>query len=382
MTCPCPNEIIPFKLKPEVFVNLSKVLKAIRPLHLPSMKKARQHQDHLTKPLHSLGILETLAIQVAGITRAPLPVLGKKRVILCAADHGIAAEGVSAFPASVTPMMVLNFLKGGGAINALARQAGAEVLVVDVGVNADLPVHPQLRNAKIRRGTRNFKVEAAMTQDECEKALALGLQLADQAKKDKVQWIALGEMGIGNTTSAAALMASLLPCAVEDVTGFGTGIDRAQWMIKCKIISDALRRYALDPRKPLQALQCVGGLEIATLTGVILGGAKNRIPMVVDGFITSAAFLVAYRLSPKVRDFCFFSHRSEEPGHTKFFEMLETEPLLSLKMRLGEGSGAALALPLLEGAVRAHREMATFSSAKVPTRLKNKKTVRKTSSAS
>jgi nicotinate-nucleotide--dimethylbenzimidazole phosphoribosyltransferase len=363
-------------------MNLSKVIKAIRPLHPSSMKKARQHQDHLTKPLHSLGILESIAIQVAGITRTPIPPLGKKRVILCAADHGVAAEGVSAFPASVTPMMVLNFLKGGGAINALARQAGAEVLVVDAGVNADLPAHPQLRNAKIRRGTRNFKVEAAMTREECEKALALGIQLAGQAKKDKVQWIALGEMGIGNTTSAAALMASLLPCAVEDVTGFGTGIDRAQWMIKCKIISEALRHYALTPSKPLEALQSVGGLEIATLTGVVLGSAKNRIPVVVDGFITSAAFLVAYRLSPQVRDFCFFSHRSEEPGHTKFFETLETEPLLNLKMRLGEGSGAALALPLLEAAIRTHREMATFSSAKVPTRLKNKKTIRKTSSPS
>ncbi|MGH7739176.1 MAG: nicotinate-nucleotide--dimethylbenzimidazole phosphoribosyltransferase [bacterium] len=355
-------------------MNLSQILKSIRPLHAPSMKKARLRQTQLTKPLNSLGLLESIAIQVAGITRSEIPVLGKKRVLLCAADHGVAAEGVSAYPASVTPMMVLNFLNGGGAINALSRQAGAEVRVVDVGVNADLPSHPQLLKSKIRRGTRNFHHEPAMTPDEREKALALGVSLADRARKDKVRWIALGEMGIGNSASAAALMASLLPCAVKDVTGFGTGIDRAQWRAKCEIISSALRRYHLNPTQPLKALDTVGGLEIVVLTGIILGGAKNRIPVVVDGFITSAAFLAAYRLAPRVRDYCFFSHRSEEPGHTQFFERLKIEPLLSLKMRLGEGSGAALALPLLEAAIRIHREMATFSSAQVPTRLKKKKT--------
>jgi nicotinate-nucleotide--dimethylbenzimidazole phosphoribosyltransferase len=363
-------------------MNLSKVVKLIRPLHEPSLQKARRRQDQLTKPLHSLGLLESIAVQVAGITGREIPPLGKKRVILCAADHGVAAEGVSAYPASVTPMMVLNFLKGGGAINALSRQAGAEVKVVDVGVNADLPSHPKLLKAKIRRGTRNFKQEPAMTEKECEKALDLGLALADQAKKDKVQWIALGEMGIGNSTSAAALMAALLPCAVEDVTGFGTGIDRAQWGIKCAVITEALGRYALNEKDPLKALTTVGGLEIAALTGVILGSAKNRIPVVVDGFISSAAFLVAYRLAPRVKDYCFFSHRSEEPGHSKFFKMLETEPLLNLKMRLGEGSGAALALPLLESALRVHLEMATFASANVPTKLKKKKSRRQTPSSS
>ncbi|HEY5040091.1 MAG TPA: nicotinate-nucleotide--dimethylbenzimidazole phosphoribosyltransferase, partial [bacterium] len=176
-----------------------------------------------------------------------------------------------------------------------------------------------------------------------------------------------------NTTSAAALMAALLPCAVEDVTGFGTGIDRTQWLVKCRVIQEGLQRHNPNVAKPLEVLQSLGGLEIAALTGVVIGCAKNRIPVVVDGFITSAAFLVGYRLNPKVKDFCFFSHRSAEPGHTKFFEMLGVEPLLEMKMRLGEGSGGALALNILEAALRTHAEMATFEAARVPTKLKSQK---------
>lgn len=337
------------------------------------MQKAEKRQAQLTKPARSLGRLEDIAIQVAGITGKEIPQLGKKRVILCAGDHGVAVEGVSAFPSAVTPMMVLNFLKGGAAINALARQAGAEVQVVDAGVAVDLPKNKQLTSAKIAKGTKNFKVESAMSEKDCLKALELGLKLATQAKKDGVKWVVLGEMGIGNTTSAAALMAALLPCAVEDVTGFGTGIDRTQWLVKCRVIQEGLQRHNPNVAKPLEVLQSLGGLEIAALTGVVIGCAKNRIPVVVDGFITSAAFLVGYRLNPKVKDFCFFSHRSAEPGHTKFFEMLGVEPLLEMKMRLGEGSGGALALNILEAALRTHAEMATFEAARVPTKLKSQK---------
>jgi nicotinate-nucleotide--dimethylbenzimidazole phosphoribosyltransferase len=354
-------------------MNLSKVISAIPALDAKAIEKAQNRQAQLTKPAKSLGRLEEIAIQVAGITGEEIPTLGKKRVILCAADHGVTAEGVSAFPSAVTPMMVLNFLNGGAAINALSRQAGAEVQVVDVGVAADLPKNKNLLSAKIARGTKNFKVEPAMSEKECEAAIQLGLRLADQAKKDKIRWVALGEMGIGNTTSAAALMAALLPCAVEDVTGFGTGIDRAQWLVKCRVIQEGLNRHAVDGSKPLEVLRRLGGLEIAALTGVVLGCAKNRIPIVVDGFITSSAFLVAYRLNPRVKDFAFFSHLSEEPGHSKFFQMLGTQPLLNLKMRLGEGSGAALALNILESALRAHAEMTTFESAKVPTKIKKER---------
>jgi nicotinate-nucleotide--dimethylbenzimidazole phosphoribosyltransferase len=353
-------------------MNLSKIISSIPTLNLKAVQKAEKRQTQLTKPAKSLGRLEEIAIQVAGITGEEIPALGKKRVILCAGDHGVTAEGVSAFPSAVTPMMVLNFLKGGAAINALAQQAGAEVQVVDVGVASDLPKSKKLVSAKITKGTRNFKTGPAMTEAETMEALELGLKLADQAKKDKVRWVVLGEMGIGNTTSAAALMATLLPCAVEDVTGFGTGIDRTQWMTKCRVIQESLQLHKMDVSKPFETLQRMGGLEIAALTGVVLGCAKNRIPMVVDGFITSSAFLVAYRLNPKVKDFVFFSHRSEEPGHTKFYEMLGVEPLLNLKMRLGEGTGGALALNILESALRAHAEMATFESAKVPTKIKKK----------
>ena len=351
-------------------MKLSTVISSVPLLNVKAMLKAEKRQAQLTKPAGSLGRLENIAVQVAGITGEEVPPLGKKRVVLCAGDHGVAAEGVSAFPSAVTPMMVLNFLKGGAAINALARQAGAEVQVVDVGVASDLPKSRQLISAKIAKGTRNFKVEPAMTPKECQKALEVGLRLAGQAKKDKVKWVVLGEMGIGNTTSAAALMAALLPCAVEDVTGFGTGIDRTQWMNKCRVIQESLRLHSLTPEKPVEALQKVGGLEIAALTGLVLGCARNRIPVVVDGFITSSAFLVAYRLNSRVRDYAFFSHRSEEPGHTKFYETLHVEPLLNLHMRLGEGTGGALALNLLEAALRAHSEMATFESAKVPTKIK------------
>jgi len=353
-------------------MNLSKLVASIAPLNAKAIQQAELRQSQLTKPAGSLGRLEKIAIQVAGITGETVPALGKKQVILCAADHGVTAEGVSAFPSAVTPMMVLNFLKGGAAINALARQAGAEVKVVDVGVAADLPKSKNLISAKIAQGTKNFKVEPAMSEAECQKALELGVKLADEAKKEKVKWVVLGEMGIGNTTSAAALMAALLPCAVEDVTGFGTGIDRSQWMVKCRVIQESLQRHSVNASNPLEALQKLGGLEIAALTGVVLGCAKNRIPVVVDGFITSSAFLVAYHLTPKVKDFAFFSHRSQEPGHTKFYEMLEVEPLLDMQMRLGEGSGGALALNILEAAVRTHAEMATFESAKVPTKIEKK----------
>lgn len=354
-------------------MNLSKVISAIPTLNIKAIEKAQNRQMQLTKPAKSLGRLEDIAIQVAGITGEAIPALGKKRIILCAADHGVTVEGVSAFPSSVTPMMVLNFLNGGAAINALARHAGAEVQVVDVGVASDLPKNKKLISAKIAKGTKNFKVEPAMSEKECEAAIQLGIQLADQAKKDKIRWVTLAEMGIGNTTSAAALMAALLPCAVEDVTGFGTGIDRAQWLVKCKVIQEGLNHHAVKPSQPLEALRRLGGLEIATLTGVVLGCAKNRIPVVVDGFITSAAFLVAYRLNPRVKDFAFFAHMSEEPGHAKFFQLLETQPLLNLKLRLGEGSGAALALNILDAALKLHSEMATFESAKVPNKIKKEK---------
>ena len=302
-------------------MNLPKSIISIPPLSQKAIHLAAKRQTQLIKPSRSLGRLETIVLKVAGIQVKEVPRLGKKRIILCAADHGVTAEGVSAYPPSVTREMVLNFLKGKAAINALAKQAGAELQVVDVGVASDLPKIKGLLSFKIAPGTKNFKVEPAMTKSQCAQAVQLGLKLAAQAKRDHVQWVVLAEMGIGNTTSAAALMAALLPCAVEDVTGFGTGINRTQWLVKCRVIQDGLRLHDSELANPLEALRCLGGLEIAALTGVVLGCAKNRIPIVVDGFITSAAFLVAYRLNTRVLDYAFFSHRSEEPGHSIFLNM-------------------------------------------------------------
>jgi len=354
-------------------MNLSKIIASIPPLDEKAMKQAEERQDLLAKPAGSLGWLEDIAIQVAGITGEAVPPLGKKRVLLATGDHGVAAEGVCD-PASLpTVKAIRNLLKGGAAINALAKQAGAEVLVVDLGVTGDLPKHKELIRAKVAEGTKNFLHGPAMTPDQCQKAFETGLSLADRAAADKVRWVVLGELGAGNSASAAALMAGLLPCAVEDVTGFGAGVSRPQWLVKCRVVQEALTRHKPQPTQPLEALCRLGGFETAALAGVVLGCAKNRIPMVADGFNTSAAFLVAYRLAPQVLDYTFFSHFSEEPGHVKFFEMLETGPILDLSLRLGEGTGGALALNILEGALRAHSEMATLDEVKVMVPSKKKR---------
>jgi nicotinate-nucleotide--dimethylbenzimidazole phosphoribosyltransferase len=348
-------------------------------LNLRIIKKAQAHQNQLTKPQGSLGRLEELAIQLAGITQKVTPSLGKKRVIVCAGDHGVAEENISAYPQEVTAQMVQNFLHNGAAINVLARYLHAELQIVDTGVAAPLPPHPQLTSNKIRPGTRNFKKEPAMTPNECSQALAYGVHLARQAHRDHIGIVVTGEMGIGNTTSASALMSVLLPCAVEDVVGYGTGISSAQWLKKCQIIHHAVNLHHSKLQNPFAILQTLGGFEIAVLTGIILGCAQLRIPIMIDGFISSAAFLVAYRNNPRVKDFCFFAHCSEEPGHAQFFNRLKTKPLLDLKMRLGEGTGGVLALSILEAALHLHNEMATFERAqvskKLPTRPPSKKPV-------
>ncbi len=323
-------------------MNISKLISAIPPLDQRAMEKAAKRQAQLTKPAGSLGRLEAIAIQVAGITGREIPLLGKKQVILCAADHGVAAEGVSAFPAAVTPMMVLNFLHEGAAINALARQAGAEVKVVDVGVAADLPKHKLLLSAKIAKGTKNFKTESAMSEAECTKALELGVKLANQSQKDKMTFVVLGEMGIGNTTSAAALMAALLPCAVEDVTGFGTGIDRTQWMNKCRVIQESLRLHLLKPEKPLEALQKVGGLEIARP-----GGRSPRLRQKPDsggGGRVHHFFRLPRGLSPKPQGegFCLLlpSFRGARP-HEVLRDVGRRTPLGNENALRGRSSGGA-----------------------------------------
>ena len=311
------------------------VAASITPLDTAAMEQARSRQLQLTKPPGSLGRLEEIAVQMAGITRQPLPTVKRKAVIVMAADHGVVAEGVSAYPSAVTPQMVLNFLHGGAAINALARQAGAEVVIVDVGVAADLD-HPGLLVRKVARGTANMALGPAMTREQALSAITAGMDVLKSLVKQAIDLVATGDMGIGNTTAASAITASLTGTPVALVTGRGTGIDETQLVHKIHVIERALARNVPDPSDPLDVLTKVGGLEIAGLVGVIIAGAASRIPVVIDGFIAGAAALVAVGICPTVRDYLFAGHVSVERGHQVILEQLGLSPLLDLELRLGE----------------------------------------------
>lgn len=342
---------------------LQDVIARVAPLDQAAQNQARQRQDQLTKPPGSLGRLERLAVQVAGITREVRPRLARKAVIVVAGDHGVTAEGVSAYPSEVTGQMVRNFASGGAAINVLARRAGARVVVVDAGVAASLPAELPIVHRKVAPGTANMSLGPAMTRAQTLQAIGVGLDVVDAEFARGLDVICLGEMGIGNTTAASAMVAALTASAVADVTGRGTGIDDATWQHKVEVIEQALRVNRPDRHDPLDVLAKVGGLEIAALVGVILGSAARRQPVVVDGFITTAAALVAGELCPAARSYLIAAHRSVERGHAAALEHLELEPLLVLDMRLGEGTGAALALPIIETALAVLDEMATFEDA-------------------
>jgi nicotinate-nucleotide--dimethylbenzimidazole phosphoribosyltransferase len=339
------------------------VVARVGPLDHAAQAEARRRQDQLTKPPGSLGRLERLALQVAGITGAARPRLEHKVVIVAAGDHGVTAEGVSAYPSEVTAQMVRNFAGGGAAINVLARRAGARVVVVDVGVAETLPLELPIVHRKVAPGTASMVLGPAMTRAQAEDAIGVGLDVVDAESVRGVDVICLGEMGIGNTTAASAIVATLTASAVADVTGRGTGIDDAAWQHKVEIIERALAVNRPHRHDPLDVLARVGGLEIAALVGVILGGAARRVPVIVDGFITTAAALVAVELCPAARRYLIAAHRSVERGHAAALEHLELEPLLMLDMRLGEGTGAALALPIVEAALALLDEMATFEDA-------------------
>jgi nicotinate-nucleotide--dimethylbenzimidazole phosphoribosyltransferase len=322
--------------------------------------------NDLTKPVGSLGRLESIALCYCLATGTSAPVPGKKRIFTFAADHGVADEGVSAYPKSVTSQMVRTMLAGGAAVNVLARHAGAEVRVIDIGVDDPLDDAPGLIRKKVGNGTANIAGGPAMTTDEAVRAIMVGVDLAKEAAADKVTLIGTGDMGIANTTPSSALFSALLPCTVEEVTGRGTGISDAALIKKIEVIKRALDvNKSLVSQGPLAALAALGGFEIAGICGIILGAAACRIPVVVDGFISSAAALVACRIAPPVIGYLFWSHRSEEQGHTTFFSLFKVEPILDLKMRLGEGTGAALAMTIIEAAIKVYNEMATFSSAGV-----------------
>jgi len=334
------------------------------------LKQARSHLDNLTKPLGSLGRLEDIAAQFIAIRNGEIDQPLKKAAYVFAADHGVVAEGVSAYPKEVTRQMVLNFLQQGAAINVLARLHDAELTIVDVGVDADFGALPGLLQRKVRSGTRNMLHEPAMTEEEMLQAVQVGLQLATGAQEKGQTLIAVGEMGIGNTTSASAITAVLTRQAPAAVTGKGAGLEKSAQEHKIRVVDAILRKhfgenpYACEA-PPLELLRCVGGLEIAAMVGLVLGAARYRIPIVTDGFISTAAAALAYALEPRVREYLFAGHRSEEPGHRFLLEYLGLDPILTLNMRLGEGTGAVLAMPIIESALRLYSDMATFASAGV-----------------
>jgi nicotinate-nucleotide--dimethylbenzimidazole phosphoribosyltransferase len=348
---------------------LSETHPSIPALDLDAMQRARERQDTLTKPQGSLGRLEELSITLTGITGRLDPPLRHRVVFTLAADHGVAREGVSAYPPEVTPQMVLNFLRGGAAINVLARGAGVRVVVADLGVDADLPAHPELRSLKVRRGTASIARGPAMTLDEANRAIDSGRKLVEEEARNGLDVVLTGDMGIGNTTAAAAVICALTALPPEDVVGRGTGVDDEGLERKRQAVKSALEvNSAAIARGPVHALAAVGGLEIAGLTGVILEAASRRLPVLIDGFISGAAALAAARIEPAVTGYLIASHRSQELGHQAVLAELGLEPLLDLHLRLGEGTGAVLALPLLDAAVAILNQMATFDEAGVSER--------------
>lgn len=328
-------------------------------------KKVQSRLDSLTKPPGSLGVLEKVALQYAVIRGQERPKLQKKIIYTFAADHGVTEEGVSAYPREVTAQMVFNFLRGGAAVNVLARHVGAEVRVVDIGVDHDFNDLEGLIHKKVMRGTANLAKGHAMTRQQALLAMEVGCELARQAATEGVDLLGTGDMGIGNTTPSSAIAAVMTGMPVGEVTGKGTGLDRERLQHKIQVIQRAIELNQPDPRDPVGVLAKVGGLEIASIAGFILGAAASRIPVVVDGFISTAGALIATGLHPLVRQFLFLSHQSAERGHRALCAAVKLEPILDLSLRLGEGTGACLGMSLVEAGVRILNEMATFEEAHV-----------------
>ncbi|SCE94950.1 nicotinate-nucleotide-dimethylbenzimidazole phosphoribosyltransferase [Micromonospora purpureochromogenes] len=355
---------------------LETTIAAIGPLDEPAMAAARDLQARLTKPAGSLGALEELSVRLAGLAGAcPPPLPEPAAVAIFAGDHGVHAQGVTPWPQEVTAQMIANFLAGGAVVNAFARQAGASVTVVDVGVATPLPVDPdatddpavgpRLVAANVRRGTRDMTVTAALTRDEARAALETGIRIAGDLVDAGAGILLTGDMGIGNTTPSAALIAALTGSDPAEATGRGTGVDDETYRRKVGVVRTALDRHRPDPADPLGVLAAVGGLEHAALAGLILGAAARRVPVLLDGVIAASAALVAAALAPDAVGAMVAGHRSSEPGATVALRHLGLDPLIDLGLRLGEGTGALLALPVVTGAVRVLHEVATFDSAGV-----------------
>jgi nicotinate-nucleotide--dimethylbenzimidazole phosphoribosyltransferase len=355
---------------------IESTVKTIKPVNADWYDIAQKHLDNLTKPLGSLGRLEEFAQRLVAITENRKPVLDKKVIFTFAGDHGIVDEGVSAYPKEVTPQMVLNFLRGGAGINVLARHAGAEVVVVDIGVDFDFAeIATQrdvpLRIMKVMKGTRNFAKGPAMTKDEAVKCIESGIELATDYAKKGYKMAGTGDMGIGNTTPSSAIASVLTGIPVREVTGRGTGISDEALERKIRVIDDAIRLNKPDPNDAIDVLSKVGGTEIGGIAGLILGAASKRMSIVIDGFISTAGALIAHTIEPSVKDYMFAAHNSVEKGHRVMLKAMGLAPILDLGLRLGEGTGAALAMLMIEAGLKISREMATFQEAGVTDEIVN-----------
>lgn len=346
-------------------MSLHETLGRIRPANHELLAQAQLRLDRLTKPLGSLGRLEELAAQYVMISGERKPSVPRGAIFTFAADHGVTMEGVSAYPREVTAQMVLNFLRGGAGVNVLSRHAGVAVRVVDIGVAHEFGIVPELIQKKIAFGTKNFLMEPALSREQAEQAVIVGMEMAMLASQEGMGLIGTGDMGIGNTTASAAITAVMTGLPVAAVTGRGTGIDEAGHARKVSVIQRALDLHRPDRGDALDVLRKVGGLEIGGLAGLILGAAAARVPIVLDGFIAGAAALIAVGLQPLCRDYLIASHRSVERGHQAILDHLSLKPLLDLDLRLGEGTGACLGMSLVCAAVKIYTEMATFQEAGV-----------------
>ncbi len=343
---------------------LQDVIKKIQPVDMSRSNAVQARLDNLTKPQGSLGRLEELAKKYCLITGRDRPSIKNKIIFTFAGDHGVVAEGVSAFPKEVTPQMVYNFLRGGAGVNVLAKHAGARVIVVDMGVDHDFEPMDGLEIRKIAHGTQNMTQGPAMTRDEAERAVLAGIELVEKYR-DRLDILGTGDMGIGNTTPSSAIVSVITNTDPEKVTGRGTGIDDASLKHKIAVIRKAIEVNRPDPKDALDVLAKVGGFEIAGIAGLVLGAALYKIPVVIDGFISTAGALIAAELNPLVKGYIIAAHQSVEIGHRKMLDHLEQVPLLDLNLRLGEGTGAALGISLVEAGVRILTEMATFADAGV-----------------
>lgn len=344
---------------------LNNTLSKIKPVNQEFYATAQKHLDNLTKPPGSLGKLEEFAKRLVAITENTSPLIEKKVIFTFAGDHGITEEGVSAYPKEVTPQMVFNIIRGGAGINVLARHAGADVLVIDIGVDFDFGEIEGLVKMKVVKGTMNFAKGPAMTREEAVKCIETGLELANGYARKGYRMFGTGDMGIGNTTPSSAIAAVLTGKPVSSVTGKGTGITDDSLKRKIAAIKQGIEINRPDKDDAIDVLSKVGGAEIGGIAGIVLSGAANRIPVVIDGFISTAGALIAYCIEPKVKDYIFAAHNSVEAGHKVMLDKIGLKPVLDLDLRLGEGTGAALAMLMIEAGIRIYKEMATFGEAGV-----------------